>query len=168
MRLPSRAELTLSLFAAVTVTNSNKGAKGTQYAIHFARFGAITFTDVEGGGHMLADQDELDQQRKMKDQAVNSEKAKQIRQNLKKAEAAKKQLKTKKLPRAGKRTGIGGGGGDGAGDERSADEDDTGAGSDEEEWTCFVCNTKGAVSFCSTIHSSSRLRACHNKVSSWL
>lgn len=136
-------EVILSQNGTVTVTNSNKGTKGTQYAISFARFGALTFTDVDGGGHMLADQDELDQQRKMVAKALDSEKARSIRVNRKKAEAAKKVSK-KKLPRAGKRTGlgsnVGGGRGEGEDGDDSADGDDD---SDDEEWTCYVCNTQG-------------------------
>ena len=37
-------EVTLSQNGSVEVTNSNKGTKGTSFGIHFARFGALTFT----------------------------------------------------------------------------------------------------------------------------
>ena len=120
-------EVTLSQNGSVEVTNSNKGTKGTSFGIHFARFGALTFTDVDGGGHMLANQDELDKKSNDKAKVVSSDKAKLMRSNKKKAEAAKKVIGAKKLSkpgRGGKVTAVAG-------------PDDDG-----ERWTCDLCKTK--------------------------
>ena len=113
----------LSTNGTLQVTNSNKAVKDTAYQLHLERFGALRFTDVGGGDHALADQDELERQKKKAADARDGAGAKRARAEKKRNEQMKRQGGgTHKLGKAG-----------------AAEEE----GDVKHAWTCEVCSTRG-------------------------
>jgi hypothetical protein len=148
-------ELRLLDNGTLEVTNTSKSLQGTQYKIMLARFGALSFTDSDGGRHALADQDELDRAKKKRENLHNSEKLKKARANKKKADAQRRSASATKLAKAG--SGRRGARRAGAGDGEDEEEGEGGKVGRREMWMCAVCSTRGNVGpVCSTCRCARR------------